>query len=144
VDIRKKSLEAAGFKATQIFEFQRRDPGISDIINYLECDQLPHDNAKAKRILSSEDLYFLDDYNLLYHIDVSDKRGRKGCQTQLVLPPPLRYEVLVNAHDDLAGGHLGVYKTYEKLRDRYYWPGMYKDVEHWVRSCNDCSTRKKP
>ena len=138
------ALEAAGFKATQIFEFQRRDPGISDIINYLECDQLPHDNAKAKRILLSEDLYFLDDYNLLYHIDVSDKRGRKGCQTQLVLPPPLRYEVLVNAHDDLAGRHLGVYKTYEKLRDRYYWRGMYKDVEHWVRSCNDCSTRKKP
>lgn len=88
--------------------------------------------------------FFLDDYNLLYHVDVSDKRGRKGCQTQLVLPPPLRYEVLVNAHDDLAGGHLGVYKTYEKLRDRYYWRGMYKDVEHWVRSCNDCSTRKKP
>lgn len=60
------------------------------------------------------------------------------------MPPPLRYEVLVNAHDDLAGGHLGVYKTYEKLRDRYYWRGMYKDVEHWVRLCNDCPTRKKP
>ena len=95
-------------------------------------------------MLLSEDLYFLDDYNLLYHVDVSDKRGRKGCQAQLVLPPPLRYEVLVNAHDDLAGGHLGVYKTYEKLRDRYYWRGMYKDVEHWVQSCQDCSTRKKP
>lgn len=138
------TLEADGFQAKQIFDFQRRDPGLSDIINYLEYDQLPHDNAKAKRILLSEDLYFLDDHNLLYHVDVSDKRGRKGCQAQLVLPPPLRYEVLVNAHDDLAGGHLGVYKTYEKLRDRYYWRGMYKDVEHWVRSCQDCSTRKKP
>ena len=57
---------------------------------------------------------------------------------------PLRYEVLVNAHDDIAGGHLGVYKTYGKLRDRYYWRVMYKDVEHWIRSCNDCATRKKP
>ena len=123
---------------------QRLDPGLSDIINYLEYDQLPQDNAKAKRVLLSEDLYFLHDHNLLYHVDVSDKRGRKGCQAQLVLPPPLRYEVLVNAHDDLAGGHLGVYKTYEKLRDRYYWCGMYKDVEHWVRSCQDCSTRKTP
>ena len=138
------ALEAAGFKATQILDFQRRDPSLRDIIKYLEYDQLPRDNVKAKRVLLSEDLYFLDDNNLLYHVDVSNKRGRKGCQTQLVLPPPLRYEVLVNAHDDLAGGHLGVYKTYEKLRDRYYWRGMYKDVEHWVRSCQDCSTRKKP
>ena len=39
---------------------------------------------------------------------------------------------------------MGVFKTYEKLCDRYYWKGMYKDVEHWVRSCQDCSTRKKP
>ena len=28
--------------------------------------------------------------------------------------------------------------------DRYYWYGMYKDVEHWVRSCVDCATRKTP
>lgn len=138
------SLESSGFQAQQIFNFQRRDPNLTDLIDYLECDRLPQDNTRAKRVLLSEDIYFLDDNNLLYHIDVSDKRGRKGCHAQLVLPPPLRYEVLVNAHDDLAGGHLGVYKTYEKLRDRYYWRGMYKDVEHWIRSCNDCATRKKP
>lgn len=54
-----------------------------------------------------------------------------------------RYEVLVNVYDDFVGGYLGVYKIYEKLRDRYYWRGMYKDVEYWIRSCNDCVIRKK-
>lgn len=61
-----------------------------------------------------------------------------------MLPALLRYEILVNAHNNLSGGHLGVSKTYEKLHDRYYWKGMYKDVEHWVHSCQDCSMHKKP
>lgn len=126
------ALETTGFQAQQIFNFQRHDPNLTDLIDYLECDQLPQDNTRAKRVLLSEDIYLLDANNLLYHIDVSDKRGRNGCHAQLVLPPPLRYEIWVNAHHDLAGGHLGVYKTYEKLRDRYYWRGMYKDVEHWI------------
>lgn len=138
------ALESAGLQTKQIIEFQRKDPNIGEIIEYLEREQLPADNVRAKRILLTEDVYFLDEHDLLHHLDLTAKRGRKGCHAQLVLPPPLRFEVLVNAHDDLTGGHLGVFKTYEKLRDRYYWKGMYKDVEHWVRSCQDCQTRKKP
>ena len=37
----------------------------------------------------------------------------------------IRYEVFVNGNDDLAGGHLGLYKTYKKLRKRFYWRGQY-------------------
>ena len=138
------ALDSPGLQSTRIYDFQRRDPDLWELIDYLESERLPPDNARAKRILLSEDVYFLGEHDLLYHLDLSEKRGRKGRHAQLVLPPPLRYEVLVHAHDDLAGGHLGVFKTYEKLRDRYYWKGMYKDVEHWVRSCQDCSTRKRP
>ena len=138
------ALEHVGVKTKEIYDFQRRDSDLADIIDYLENDQLPHDNVRAKRVLLSQDIYFLDENSLLYHLDVTQKRARKGCHAQLVLPPPLRYEVLVHAHDDLSGGHLGTFKTYEKLRDRFYWKGMYKDVEHWVRSCQDCATRKNP
>ena len=52
----------------------------------------------------------LDEFNLLYHLDTTEKRGRKGRHAQLVIPPPLRHEVLVNAHDDLAGGHFACIK----------------------------------
>lgn len=138
------ALEHVGVKTKEIYDFQRRDSDLADIIDYLENDQLPHDSVRAKRVLLSQDIYFLDENSLLYHLDMTQKRARKGCHAQLVLPPPLRYEVLVHAHDDLSGGHLGTFKTYEKLRDRFYWKGMYKDVEHWVRSCQDCATRKNP
>ena len=41
------------------------------------------------------------------------------------------------------GGHLGHEKTYDKVRVHYYWSGMYKDIQHWVRSCVDCQMRKR-
>lgn len=132
-----------GVKTKEIYDFQRRDNDLAEITDYLENDQLPHDNVRAKQVPLSQDIYFLDENNLLYHLDVLQKRARKGYHAQLVLPP-LRYEVLVHARDDLSGGHLGTFKTYEKLRDRFYWKGMHTDVEHWVRSCQDCATRKNP
>ena len=39
---------------------------------------------------------------------------------------------------------MGIHKTYEKIRERYFWKGMYKDCEHWVRSCVDCFMKKTP
>ncbi len=39
---------------------------------------------------------------------------------------------------------MGIQKTYEKLRRKYYWFGMFKDVEHWCKSCVDCAMKKSP
>ena len=47
-------------------------------------------------------------------------------------------------HDKVTAGHLGLSKTYEKLRQKYYWKNMYADYAHWVKTCADCSTRKIP
>ena len=47
-------------------------------------------------------------------------------------------------HDKVTAGHLGLSKTYEKLRQKYYWKNMYADCAHWVKTCADCSTRKIP
>ncbi len=61
-----------------------------------------------------------------------------------MIPSSLRHTILVACHDDVTAGHLGVSKTYEKIRARYYWHGMYKDIEHWCRSCVDCAMKKRP
>ena len=31
--------------------------------------------------------------------------------------------------------HFGIDKTLNFLKDKYYWPQMYKDVHKFVRSC---------
>ena len=39
---------------------------------------------------------------------------------------------------------MGTHKTYEKIREQYFWKGMCKDCEHWVQLCVDCSTKTTP
>ena len=61
---------------------------------------------------------------------------------QLVLPAPLRSEILKELHHKRVGAHLGVTKVLAQVRKRFYWP-MYKaDVERWCRHCKICQQRK--
>ena len=57
---------------------------------------------------------------------------------QLVLPAPLRSTVLTLAHDIPMAGHLGKKKTADRLLNRFYWPGLYRDVEEHYRTCGPC------
>lgn len=81
---------------------------------------------------------------MLYRIEHNTRRTCPQPLSQLVIPEALRFEILSNAHDHVTGGHLGTHKTYQKLRTRYWWKGMFKDTEHWCKSCVDCSMRKTP
>lgn len=45
-------------------------------------------------------------------------------------------------HDPPRVGHQGRDKTLKRLRDKYYWPGMKKDIEGMVHACPSCRRRK--
>jgi hypothetical protein len=61
----------------------------------------------------------------------------------LCVPPSLVKEVLVNCHEATTAGHLGIKRTVDKIRRRYYWPKMTKHVIQHVRSCVDCQMKKR-
>ena len=61
---------------------------------------------------------------------------------QAILPLSERRTVLRYAHDIKSSGHLGVRKTLNKLRQRYFWPGMRNDVSIYVAGCDKCRRRK--
>ena len=48
------------------------------------------------------------------------------------------------AHDHELSGHFGIDATYERIKDKYYWRGMKKDIEAYVKSCDSCQKRGKP
>ena len=127
-----------------LHKLQRQDKDLADIIQYLETSELPSSDTKARTLLLSIDSFYLDEQGILCHLWTPGKRRAKSLCTQVVIPASLRHEILVSLHDDPTAGHLGSEKTYEKVRLRYYWPGMYKDIEHWCRSCVDCAMKKSP
>ena len=46
-----------------------------------------------------------------------------------------KIQVLKEFHDALWAGHRGFWATYIKIKERYWWKGLYKDVEEFVASC---------
>ena len=71
--------------------------------------------------------------------------GEKG-QTvyQIVVPTVHRREVLELAHDLPVSGHLGVRKTYNRVLQHFFWPGLKRDVAKWCRECHTCQLGGKP
>ena len=61
-------------------------------------------------------------------------------QQQIVLPSAHVNAVLEAMHNDM--GHPGKDMTLSLLNDRFYWPGMSKDVEEWISHCGRCIRRK--
>lgn len=41
-------------------------------------------------------------------------------------------------------GHLGVERTRCLIRERFYWPRMQKDIEHFVTNVCECLKKKQP
>jgi hypothetical protein len=77
---------------------------------------------------------------VLYHLWTTPREEERQ---QLVVPERLRGALLHMVHDDpLAGAHLGPDKAYGKLRDRYWWKGMYRDVHEYCRACTACGSGK--
>ena len=47
-------------------------------------------------------------------------------------------------HEELTSGHLSFQKTYLKIRHRYFWTGMFTEIQQWCVPCVDCTTKKTP
>lgn len=46
-------------------------------------------------------------------------------------------------HDDpLSGGHGGFWQTFYKIRQRFQWKSMKRDVSNYVKSCHECQIGK--
>ena len=48
------------------------------------------------------------------------------------------------AHDVPLAGHLGRDKTTQRILQRFYWPGIYADVESHCACCKECQKTARP
>jgi len=64
-----------------------------------------------------------------------------GITLQLVVPVKLKTSVLQGLHDDKVAGHMGIRRTMNRVRQRYYWSGYNQDVVQWCKKCTVCQAR---
>ena len=81
--------------------------------------------------------FFEEKEGIVYRVYNDATRGGANVR-QVVLPEGLRKYVMSSAHDTTTGGHSGIKKTREKIMSNFYWPGIYKDVARYCRSCDIC------
>jgi hypothetical protein len=73
------------------------------------------------------------------HWDSSDGRSKIA---QIILPESRVNDLLTELHGGSSGGHLGVNKTFNKVRQRYYWLQARNDVEKWCQQCDTCAVSR--
>ncbi|XP_053389855.1 protein NYNRIN-like [Mercenaria mercenaria] len=111
---------------------QRDDEFYRNIFNYKLKQELPDEPKKAKQVVAEAEQYELSEHGVLLHLYTPRTKGIPKDQkliTQVCVPFILRDDVLKSYHDSLAGGmHQGFERTYAALRQKYYWPTMFRGL----------------
>ena len=63
---------------------------------------------------------------------------------QIVVPKSYRHEILSIDHESRMSGHLDINKTYHKIINHFYWPGLKSDVSKYCKTCHTCKMVGKP
>lgn len=111
----------------------------SALIKFIQQGAIPKENNLKTAIMQEgKNLTVMN--GILYRIASPESSVKKTPRLQAVLPVSMRKEALTATHDSLiGGGHLNYKKTYAKVTERWWWPGVYKDTKHWVESCTTCA-----
>jgi transposase InsO family protein len=124
---------------------QRQDPDWAPYIKYIESRELPQDDKLASEILHDIENYALKgEQKILCRVTkISPQDEVKTARR--VVPSIWRKLICAEYHDSLwQGAHMGRDKTYEKIKEVYFFKNMNRYVDLWVASCTQCQAVKSP
>ncbi|XP_072169909.1 uncharacterized protein [Diadema setosum] len=82
--------------------------------------------------------FYVENGVLMREWSGNSKSESREVYTQIVVPKGYRTRLLEVAHDNLTAGHLGVGKTQQRLMQNFYWPGIFRDVAEFCKTCGPC------
>ncbi|OWY98594.1 reverse transcriptase, partial [Phytophthora megakarya] len=137
-------LEFQAERWRRIRVHQDADEYLSEIKDFLKEDFEKFSPRRLRKVAKIADLFILDTRDVLYRLARSTRDHPRDFQDEprLVVPKGLRDDVLHYGHEDFQGGHQSITRTHKRLCSEFYWPGMYADVEHFVKECVDCASGK--
>lgn len=121
-------------------ESQYADPAISEVVQQLEVGEkappAAHQTFPELSLLLRE----WSRLKLVNGVLYWEKKEEEKHLLQLILPPDLCPVVLRSLHNDM--GHMGIKQTLDFVWQRFFWPKMAAEVEHYVKTYNFCVWRK--
>ena len=74
----------------------------------------------------------------------SVKEGHLLFNGSLTLPRSSTYVpvIMKEFHDSPIGGHTGYLRTYKRMTNLFYWDGMRRDIQAYVKACDICQRNK--
>ena len=135
------------WSSEEICAMQQQNPDLQQAAQWLRLHSIPlrvPQGSAYLRTLWHQRAYLTLRDGVLYRRWEDVPGGGAQPRLQLVLPPTIVPEVLQGLHSSPTGGHLGIKKTLEKARTRFYWPRQRCDSEDWCSRCVMCSSRKTP
>ena len=136
-------LESGRFTRVDWQKEQGSDPDIARVIKLQSSTSRPREEAVRKespvvqKFLREWKKLHLKD-NVLYRTAALDGQTVE----QLVIPSSFRSRAMSGVHDEV--GHQGKEKTLWLAKQRFYWPGLERDIDAKVESCPRCIRRKTP
>ncbi|KAK3918350.1 Retrovirus-related Pol polyprotein from transposon 412, partial [Frankliniella fusca] len=71
------------------------------------------------------------------------KRPSGSSQARVCVPRELREGLMHAYHSAPWAGHSGYTRMYARIRERFYWPNMTKDIYAFAGACHQCALRKR-
>ena len=131
------------FQVDRVRELQRGDVQIMRWITTVQ--KKDWDTVKEKP--SGHDRMFLDDEGILrvkYNGGKITKKYPFGKRemNRVVFPKSLCEEACTVCHDSPLAGHMGIRRTWQRVRDTFWWEDMKADVTDYVNNCERCGVNK--
>ena len=119
VPLPKEFEKAEVMPDTDMVQEVAKDEAIVEIIRSLKKEEVPP-SIEKRHIVIDDILYYIS--------NVDDDPSLR-----LYIPENLKRSVITQYHDQ--NGHMGIDKTFETIKQKYYWPNLYKEVYGYMEKC---------
>lgn len=89
-------------------------------------------------------LYKIHNKKFFKFIPNSQDPNQDDSAWKMIVNPINIKTILEECHDSKLAGHLGVKKTIFRVKEKYFWPRLIKDVTEYVKGCDRCKCTKYP
>ena len=113
---------------------QMSDPECRQIIAFLRQKVLPNDEVQAKYLVKMADRFAVV-YSVLYYVD-----PKRSHSKQAVILNHLRTGFMELFHCGPFAGHFSGQRTYSAMYSKFWWDGMFTDVQRFCKNWPPCTT----